>query len=477
MKKNAYLTVYLCLFLALILSLYLILIEEVRVNGAGVEAVCAAEAGMTSILAEYHRGLAEGYDLFCIDTSYGTDTPGRNQTEAHLLRYVKQNLGTEGLFLSDWLYRDLFGLRAYDAELQKVRFLTDDGGEVFRSLAVDAVKDDLNLNLFQKVKDWAHIIEINGLEEVDLEAQKQELIGNLGISQSTWKEIIEKKKDAGTSQILSPQLMEEPKAGLLSLVLEEENLSSKALNEQGLVAERMKAGEINAGNMDPVTSESVVQSFLFREYILRYLGNYREPKENGALAYQAEYVIAGKSSDIANVKSITARILLIRGAANSLFLRRDEGKQNEIKAAAALASFLIGEPKAEKGFEELIINTWATAESVYDLKEILKGGKIPLLKDKDSWHYDLDAVFGKEEEEENEEQEGMTYQDYLRVLLFLTGTEKLTLRTMNMAEADMRMSDGNVSFRLDACICSLEAAVRMSDGKGNEYEVVRTKEY
>ena len=38
-KKNAYLTVYVCLMLTVLLSVYLLLIEEVRYNGACLEAL------------------------------------------------------------------------------------------------------------------------------------------------------------------------------------------------------------------------------------------------------------------------------------------------------------------------------------------------------------------------------------------------------------------------------------------------------
>ena len=70
--KEGYLTVYLALCLTVILSLYLALIDSARRNGAGLEALCAAEAGMQSVMAEYHRELSRQYNLFAVDSSYGT---------------------------------------------------------------------------------------------------------------------------------------------------------------------------------------------------------------------------------------------------------------------------------------------------------------------------------------------------------------------------------------------------------------------
>ena len=117
--RAGYLTVYLTLCLTLILSLYLVLIDGARRNGAGLEAVCAAEAGLQSIMAEYHRELFEQYNLFAIDSSYGTSVCGRKNTEAHLMEYIKTNLCVEDVFLADFLYRDFFGLHADDAGLRQ----------------------------------------------------------------------------------------------------------------------------------------------------------------------------------------------------------------------------------------------------------------------------------------------------------------------------------------------------------------------
>ena len=70
---NGYLTVGLSLCLAVLLSLCLTLIDGVRRNGARLEIECITDIGMHSIMAEYHRELMRQYNLFAIDSSYGTD--------------------------------------------------------------------------------------------------------------------------------------------------------------------------------------------------------------------------------------------------------------------------------------------------------------------------------------------------------------------------------------------------------------------
>ena len=162
---NAYLTVYLALCLAVILSLCLALIDGARRNGARLEAEIVTDIGLQSIMAEYHRELMKQYNLFAIDASYGTALCSKTNTEAHLQKYLSKNLSCDDVFLSDFLYRDFFGLKLEQAEVKKVSVLTDGGGAVFRRCAVEAVKDDLGIGLFEELQGWMQTVEVNGLEE------------------------------------------------------------------------------------------------------------------------------------------------------------------------------------------------------------------------------------------------------------------------------------------------------------------------
>ena len=89
--KKGYLTVYLSLSLGIILSLILALTEWARVNAMRMQVECVADTAASSVLAEYHRQLLEQYELFFIDTSYGTDTAAYANTEAHLRDYMEHN--------------------------------------------------------------------------------------------------------------------------------------------------------------------------------------------------------------------------------------------------------------------------------------------------------------------------------------------------------------------------------------------------
>jgi len=478
---NAYLTVWLSLCLALIQSLCLTLIDGARRNGARLEVEIVTDIGLQSILAEYHRELMKQYNLFAVDASYGTTFCSKANTEAHLRNYLDKNLSYDDVFLSGFLYRDFLALELEQAELCRVSILTDGEGAVFRRCAVEAIKADVGLGLLQEVRNWIQIIEVNGLEEGNPEEEKKEL--DEKISEYDGMEVEIEENVWETLEISNPtdKLERKRSQGILKQVVEdEETISRRILDTENLAGNRMRQGQINSGNMEREEfsgMESLMEKFLFQEYLLRYMGRYGMEKEEGALCYQIEYVIAGNESDMDNLKSVANRICAIREVANAIYLMSDETKKAEIQAVAELVCTLITLPELTPLLEAAILLGWAYAESVYDVKVLMAGGKIPLLKDDDSWHYGLSAALEGEQDEEIQDGEGLCYEDYLRIFMMLMGTDAVTERAMNMVEADIRNTPGNAAFRLDGCYEALEAYIKIGSTYGFEYEITRQKSY
>lgn len=482
---NAYLTVYLALCLAVILSLCLALIDGARRNGARLEAEIVTDIGLQSIMAEYHRELMKQYNLFAIDASYGTALCSKTNTEAHLQKYLSKNLSCDDVFLSDFLYRDFLGLKLEQAEVKKVSVLTDGGGAVFRRCAVEAVKDDLGIGLFEELQGWMQTVEVNGLEEGKEEKQKQEydeqIDGWVSEYDGTEVEIEEGQWETVELQNPTDGLEMKKRLGILKLVVEDEaGLSGNALNTENLIRSRMGRGEINQGNMkytEREGTEQLLEKFAFQEYLLRYMGRYGQEYEEDALKYQIEYLIAGKGSDIENLRSVANRLCVLREAANAMYLMSDREKRAEIKVAAGLVCTLIMLPELTPLLEGAILLAWAYAESVYDVKTLYSGGKVPLLKNKETWHYGLTAALHGELKDQTREGSGLGYQDYLRIFMTASELDELTARAMDMVEADIRKTTGNSAFRLDGCYEALEACIRIGSIYGYQYELIRQKSY
>ncbi len=476
--KEGYLTVYLALCLTVILSLYLALIDSARRNGAGLEALCAAEAGMQSVMAEYHRELSRQYNLFAVDSSYGTKSSGRGRTGEHLAEHVRRNLDCGDVLLGGYLYRDFFGLCLESAEVSGVSLMTDGNGAVFRRRAIEAVRDDVGLHLLEELKGWMQSVRVNGLDAPDTETERRELEKELEGYNGREIETLDGESVQVEIQNPAEALEEVSRQGILRLTVADcESLSAAVINSGGLIQSRMAQGKNSLGNLETTQADSLTDRFFFQEYLLRYMGSYGDEREEDVLKYQIEYLIAGNDSDVDNLRSVAGRICAIREAANALYLLSSSEKRLEIQGAALVACGLLLLPWLIPVLEAAILLGWAFAESVYDVKSLLSGGCIPLLKDDDSWHYGLETALKGDLGEATAEGEGLSYQDYLRILMFLTDLDVLTARAMNMVEADIRLTRGNGDFRLDACCDRLEMQVEISSSFGYAFQIQRQRSY
>lgn len=480
--KSGYLTVYLALVLTVLLSLCLMLIEGVRSNASRIETECVTDIGLNSILAEYHRELLRQYNLFSIDSSYGTQRLGVEDMTQHLKTYLERNFSLEDIFLSDFFYRDFLAIQVESIEMTGASIMTDEAGAVFRRRAVEAVKSDYNLTLIQDLQQWMEVIESNGLRERDVAKEKS--IVDEQIQKYNGSEIQISETETGTVQVQNPtgDLEKTRQEGILKYVVEDVNtLSAKSIMQADLIFARMEQGQINRGNMplqELSEADQFLEKFLFQEYLMRYMGHYGAEKKTGALSYQIEYLIAGNDTDVANLKEVVNTLCFIREAANALYIFTDKEKCMEAEVVATVLAALLQVPELASLLKTALLLGWAYAESLYDVEQLLSGGRVPLIKDKTTWHYDLDSALSlKDTKGTDTVTDGLCYEDYLRLFLLFEDMNTLTGRAMNVVEADIRLTSGNAFFRLDNCYDRVEFCIHVKSKYGYEYEITRKKGY
>lgn len=479
---RGYLTVYLSLVMTLLLSLCLALIEGVRSNAIRVETECVTEIGLNSILAEYHRELFDQYNLFAIDSSYGTSGEGTEMMVQHLQNYLDRNFSMEDILLGSFLYKDFLAIDVESVEIKGASILTDGEGAVFRACAADAIRNDYNLSLLEDLQQWMQVVESNDLRKKDVDAERSEADeslsqytgGQIEISDAEWEGI-----QIDGINILYEKVQKE---GILKYVTENPHLlSAKVADTGNLVGNRMKLGQINKGNFsleEYSNLEQITERFLFQEYLLRYMGHYGAEKENGALSYQIEYLLMGEEADVTNLRKTVEMLLAVREAANALHLFGDAEKCEQAEMVSVVLATALTVPEAAQALKMVLLFCWSFAESLYDVKTILSGGQVPLLKDQTSWHYDLKgALQGSGVESKQDTTSGLSYEDYLRLFLMFTDSSLITERAMNMVEADIRLTPGNQFFRLDNCYESVEFCIGVKSKYGYSYEITRRRGY
>lgn len=449
-------SIYMSLTLLVMISLCLTLIEGARRSCCRLETECAADIGLNSIMAEYHRELFRQYDLFYIDSSYGTPVPSYCNTQARLEYYVEQNLNSredESL-----VYKDFLGLELLDASIHEVAFATDENGKRFQKRAAQIMLDEVGIGYIEDILEWIGIVEEHKLTEFDLEEEREqvqreirEVVGEESVGRDFWMPM-------DYISMLSGQ-------GLLINLIHSDRISNQTVDLSTHISMRKSSGALNSGNASDSVSVSLTERILFHEYIMNHAGYWGQEKEGSFLKYQIEYVLHGADSDKENLINIWTKLFLIRGAANVIHIYSDYVKMGAVKAVAAVATAVI--PELEPVVEAALVLGWAYVESLYDMKVLVAGGKVPLLKSSADWHYDLDSIlYSVDMEVEGENQRGLQYKDYLHILLYLTNSQKLTYRFMDLMEMDIRTTEGNAEFRMDGCIewLSIQASVRSRMG-------------
>ena len=230
-------------------------------------------------------------------------------------------------------------------------------------------------------------------------------------------------------------------------------LSGRTL-QQGM-AMPQKTGKDNSGSA----------KVLFQQYVMEHLGNYISPSEAG-LHYQLEYLLAGKKSDQENLKAVAKRLLLIR-----------EGIIQALALAIA-SGFLI--PPAAVAIEAALILCWSFAESILDLRELFHGGRVPLTKTAATWQLSLENLPNLLEGLDSQRRDakgGMSYEDYLQVLLLSKSKAVKLTRGMDMIEVEIRSTKGKEGFRLDCCIEAAEISVDVEANRKQTFSVIRQYSY
>ena len=94
-----------------------------------------------------------------------------------------------------------------------------------------------------------------------------------------------------------------------------------------------------------------------------------------------------------------------------------------------------------------------------DLRALLSGKRAALMKSEETWQLSLESVFrigsGKRDGGMDAE-DGMTYMQYLQILLFMKGEEELTMRTLDRIEQNIRFEKGHSHFHADQCVTKLK---------------------
>lgn len=241
-------------------------------------------------------------------------------------------------------------------------------------------------------------------------------------------------------------------SNLLSLIYpNQEQLSNRNIELEGLASHRTL--EKGVGHSKSQSKDSVKNQTLFALYLTEHFNDMLDNSQEHALVYEVEYLLAGKSSDQENLKYVAEKILKFRIAVNYAYLFTDETRQMEAEAVALGLSTLAAAPEAASMVKQALLFAWSYGESIVDLRSLMEGERVPIVKTSETWQLQLSNIFQLESNaeigKEAELSDGITYREYLKVLLFAERRETLCMRALDLLEL-------NTGIQADGCITQLK---------------------
>lgn len=495
MKTRGSITVFFSLILTVITALIGGLLVSARVAAGRAQIALCTDQALYSLLARYDADLLDAYHLFFMDAGYGTDTlqPGKilDTLESDLSYLLTPK---KGRVLSGG--NQFLRLEQESGAITGYTLASDGGGSVFKDQAVRYMKNTMGIQgvsfLLQKLtgqkdltvrqeemktqmEEKGSVEDYEKIQEGAGEGQDVREDGSVAAPEQSEEEkanALEAVKAMGTVAALK-------KTSLLNLVLQNPGgVSGWAVSPgQSMSERRLQSGmglvEVSA-KVDKVTSD-----LLFQEYLLQNLNHYGEKQHGTGPSYGVEYVLQGKESDVQNLEGVVTKLMLLREGANVLHLYMDPVKRAKAQAVAAVLSLVLFSPQAEPVLEAAVIIGWAFVESLVDVRGLMDGSAVPLVKTAENWQVSFSdipkALGGLDGFRKNSGT--MRYEDYLRLLLFMKTDEKKVTGAMDVIGQTMRGLPGKGRFSMDCALDSIEVELQVRSEGRKAFAITEKRSY
>lgn len=493
-------TVFAALTFMLVAQLIFVLAEGCRQVEMGKVAEMNTDSVAESLMAEYCVPMWEEYHLLANDVGGSGTSVDEEYMKNYLLTLTLADFAVDTSLLG-FSQGNLLRTTMKEVSFDSYTLLTDQQGAAFTKLVAAYMKQNLVYESAQKVYNNYEAIENvennssygNGLltnclnmligsskNTSSSHAKTSELLAGAQYGKtvtvrttpaptsSSGSETVSytpaQKAYAEKSQGMLKDVAEVQAKGVLSVVVpSDKTVSSKSLDQSTCVSHRALASGVNPD----CESASWYDEMLLQQYAMNYFSCFTEKRGTqkdtdssqmeSPLSYELEYLVSGKDTDEENLKAAAEKLMVIREAANMLYLMSDVEKQAAAEEMAAGISLVLLSPEAVEVVKTAILAAWAFCESVMDIRALLNGKKISLLKTSETWTSSLlhlsDLLSGNAESRNCEG--GLDYQSYLGVLLLKNSVGKTAMRCMDLQEKTVQTKSGYADFQMDHCLTAI----------------------
>lgn len=447
MKVKGSMTVFAALTFMLMASFLFALLEAGRVLVLRQYVDMTSELAVESVFAEYQPALWENYHLLGLDGAYGGDTFAEEYCADVLGARVRDNLMAQG-----------DGSRMMEVMLvsampEVYQLMTDGEGKVFLHSVADYMRQNLPMEIVQELYD-RYTKEQSVQEDYRIGSSMEDAMQAITDANETTN--TPQSQNMERSVVSEEEPQENPLGDVLtwkesfvlgSVIEDTDFISINGLDENACIAKRT----LQKGTEESISETGWYEKILVTEYAENYLSSYTAPREERGLAYEFEYVVAGKGTDRENLEAVVERLLLMREAANVLHILSDEEKRVMTEEMAVALVGFTGNPAVVKVVEYGLIGAWAYVESILDVRALLAGDAIAFVKNDEQWTSRLSNLsqFLTERVQADNCENGWNYQQYLKGFLYALTEKNLAYRMMDVMEQNIRSIYAYRNFRMD----------------------------
>ena len=475
MNNKGQITVFLSLILSALLLLGLFAVRICKFYTAKARACMAVDSAISDIKSEYNSYIFEHYHILLFDkTDYGR---GEAAVEEFFGDSVKDNLD--------------YGQNLAYVAITDFDLLTDNNCEALKSQIEDyaayAALDYTGDAIMSKTGGKDAVMDEKILEKmnVDINANNETAENN---SPSDGSELTNQGNDPdGDNNKTIKKKEDDPrrftknigKVGILFFVAPEDlKISSDIVDLSECPSWKLSAGaDFNNLNdsfnsysrlkkdlkKNTAWNNSIIEAGCGLAYAREVFNSAvnQDKNEDTVFKFELEYLACGKSSDYLNLKNAVNRICVIRFPINFTYLLSDTARMTRVKEIAYSLSFATAVP--EPILKYLIAGCWSYVEALSDVRILLDGKKCEFKKSNSNWKTDINHLSSSLKEKQNGEGKGMSYEDYLLILMALdmdaSYRRMLDVMQLNARRIypDFKMENAAVGLTVDVSIESSDS--------------------
>lgn len=455
-------------FISLCLSVCMLLIgtalESARYLVLKAQAYRAAESALDSVFASFDGDLFDEFGILALNTE---DLPRFSSLEELTGSYLERELDAKAGHLltgGNFLRETLRNLQIVESTPIVLR-----NGKLFGRSALDYMKYCSSAKLMKSVASQLRELAAADTKKLEIEegSKKAQEAADQAITeaevQGGTEDSEQQTAEGGYDEEKYREAIEESalgkieeiqKNGALGLILPPgAAVSEKFVTKMGFPSVEWSSQPQQGTS---ILSEAA-NKILFSEYILEHFYGFTDGKGNENLQYELEYILSGNGRDRKNLEECIKQLLLMREGMNlvAVYSNKTLNEQAELFASGLVG--WTGLWPVVQTVKAATAAAWAYGEAILDVRTLLGGGKVPLMKKEGEWTLGLaqlpDLAEGKLLTGGSYE-EGMEYSDYLRLLLLAVDEQKKYYRAMDMIQC--RLADYKRRFYLKECIYEMQ---------------------